>query len=404
MEHLRRTGPRRPHRTEAGALRILNVDTTRYAPLSPWFANALAEHAASTGAPTDLADEQMLRHGIFSSVQRFSERLRGRPSGLGIFRRNIVRKAQSLQPEMTLVVGGFFVDRTTVERVRRAGGGQVVCVLTDSPFNPRVQSRFMLDALGAYDVVFSTKRTILDALVNHGCRQVEHLEFAYEPALHHPEPPTTEFERERFGCDIAFVGSYEPARADSLLRLHAANPSWKIRAFGGGWPDHPELAERGIAVSGHANGRCYRLAVGGAKLALSYPRWDNGDTTSMRTFELPAMGGCLLAEYSDDQAALLQPGVEAAYFRDDDELVAQATRYLDDEAERSRLAAAGRQAIVAGGHAYRDRLAQILATVSAPGRCCARRCRSCCGRSASTGRPCPSGARRSRSSAHRRGR
>ncbi|MGE0878001.1 MAG: glycosyltransferase [Acidimicrobiia bacterium] len=347
---------------------MLNVDTTRYAPLSPWFAHAIADHCAEHGDTNALVDENMLRRGVLGSAQRLSERFTGHPAGLRLYRRDIVRRARALQPELTIVVAGFFVDRATVDRVREVSGGPVVCVLTDSPFNPRVQARFMLEALTSYDIVFSTKRRILDELRSHGCRRVEHLEFAYEPALHFPEPPSTDDEHARFDCDIAFIGSYEPARARSLLRLREAHPEWKVKAFGGGWSSHRDLESLGLSIGGHAVGRDYRLAASGARIALSHPRWDNADTTSMRTFELPAIGAFLLAEYSDDQAAILRPGVEAAYFRDDDDLIAQAERYLGDDVERSAIARAGRRAIVETGNRYHDRLDQIVGAVNAANR------------------------------------
>jgi spore maturation protein CgeB len=85
----------------------------------------------------------------------------------------------------------------------------------------------------------------------------------------------------------------------------------------------------------------------------------------MRTFEVPAMGGCLLAERTSDHERLFGRDGECVLYADTPaKAVAQVRRLLDRPAERDRLAAAAQQLIVTGPHAYRDRLAVILGAAS----------------------------------------
>lgn len=106
--------------------------------------------------------------------------------------------------------------------------------------------------------------------------------------------------------------------------------------------------------------RDYRLAVGGAKIAVNLVRRANRDDHVMRTFEIPACGGFMLTERSSSHEELFSEDNEAAFFGSPDELVAKVRSYLVRDEARARIAAAGYRKITQGQHTYADRLAEII--------------------------------------------
>jgi spore maturation protein CgeB len=82
----------------------------------------------------------------------------------------------------------------------------------------------------------------------------------------------------------------------------------------------------------------------------------------MRSLEIPAMGGCLLAEDTDEHRSLFgPPGDAAVYFRSIQQMLDKLRWLLSAEDERTRLALTAYRRIRAGRHTYEDRLRTMLA-------------------------------------------
>ena len=83
----------------------------------------------------------------------------------------------------------------------------------------------------------------------------------------------------------------------------------------------------------------------------------------MRSFEVPAMRGCMLAEDTSEHREMFGPNGEAViYFRSVPEMVDRARWLLENEAERKRLASAAHHRITGGRNTYADRLQTMLET------------------------------------------
>jgi spore maturation protein CgeB len=81
----------------------------------------------------------------------------------------------------------------------------------------------------------------------------------------------------------------------------------------------------------------------------------------MRTFEVAAMGACVLAEYTGEHEEILGPDGEAVvYFRSEGEMIERLRWLLDNDKERRRLGAAVRARITGGRNTYKDRLETML--------------------------------------------
>lgn len=103
----------------------------------------------------------------------------------------------------------------------------------------------------------------------------------------------------------------------------------------------------------------YARALAGAKIAIGLLSKRVPETTTTRSFEIPAMGTFLLAERTADHQALFDEGHEAAFFEGAEELAAQIRLYLNDDAARARIAQAGQHKCQTAGYATDQQFSRI---------------------------------------------
>jgi len=87
----------------------------------------------------------------------------------------------------------------------------------------------------------------------------------------------------------------------------------------------------------------------------------------MRSLEIPAMGGCLLAEDTAEHRVLFgPPGDTAVYFQTIPEMLDKLRWLLSADDERLRLAMTAYGRIRDGRHTYGDRLRTMLDLEAGP--------------------------------------
>jgi len=339
-------------------MRILYAETTAYAPSSAHFLEALEASAARGEHEFRFLDEAAFIRSSRSIAERIADRVAGRPlSGYQRLNRALVENAAAFSPEIILIGKGRWFTPASLEAAKKISGATIVNWATDDPFNRADNSRELLESIPLYDLYVCTKKEIMSDVKRTGCANVAYVRFGYKPEVHFPEAPVTDEERERFACDVVFVGGCDAHRIAYFEALIRAMPEVKLRLHGAYWERVRALRSylRGLAI-----GREYRLAIGGAKIAANLVRRANRDDHVMRTFEIPACGGFMLTEKSATHDELFAEDGEAAFFDSPDEFVAKIRSYLGRDEDRTRIAAAGHRKITKGRHAYGDRLAEIV--------------------------------------------
>ncbi|MGA2448250.1 MAG: glycosyltransferase [Polyangiaceae bacterium] len=279
-----------------------------------------------------------------------------RPPRLREFRRSIAATQSRVDARGFLGTGVCPLDARGLAGLGRAGVIRAN-FSTDDPWNPANGARWFLRALREYDVVFTPRRANIADFRRIGCPRVEYLPFAFEPTVHFPEPPDPRL-ADRFGCDVAFVGGGD---ADRLPYVDAlAEAGLRVRVFGGGWDRVARWRPRwgGAVIDGD-----YRQAVAHARVQLCLVRRANRDGHVMRSFELPAMRSCILAEDTPEHRDIYGPPEDenVAYFSGPHDLAAAAKRCLEDGERRDRMAARVFERVVERSHnTYRDRLASMV--------------------------------------------
>ena len=230
----------------------------------------------------------------------------------------------------------------------------------DDMFNPRNRSRTWDELLCDWDLCVTTKSFNVPEYRAAGAREVLFVDKAYSPSVHRPMPLAAE-ERMAFGGDVGFIGWPEAARERSMRFL--ARHGIAVRVWGP-WPTWNRV--RNLRVEGRPVwDDDYARAICAFKINLGFLRRVNRDRQTTRSIEIPACGGFLLAERTEEHQRLLREGVEADYFSDDRELLEKVRYYLSHESERARIAAAGLQRCRTGGYSNDERLTSILRHVLA---------------------------------------
>ena len=209
---------------------------------------------------------------------------------------------------------------------------------TDDPFNRADNSRELLKSIPLYDLYVCTKKEIMSDVRRAGCANVVYVRFGYKPEVHFPEAPATDEERERFACDVMFVGGCDAHRIAYFEALIRAMPDVKLRLYGAVLGARASAAAvcAGICGSAGLSARGRRREDSGEPC-----RRANRDDHVMRTFEIPACGGFMLTERSSTHEELFQEDREAAFFGSPDEFVAKVRSYLPRDARQSQHCRSG---------------------------------------------------------------
>ena len=290
--------------------------------------------------------------------------MRGRrPTRLREFSAKVLETCRDVRPNWLLATGIAPVEEAALKEIGKMHIFRLN-YLTDDPWNPAHRAPWFLCAAPQYDYVFSPRRATLGDLRRLGCLSACYLPFAYAPESHFPETPTSG-ERMRLQSDIVFAGGADRDRIPYMQSLIQAG--FDVALYGGYWERYPQTA---LAARGHADPSILRKIVNAAKVALCLVRRANRDGNVMRTFELAAMGACMLTEDTTDHRDLFGPeGQAVVYFRDQEEMVDKLRWLLAHEAERQRLREAVRRLVTQGRHTYRDRLQTMLAAVPSEATC-----------------------------------
>ncbi len=274
-----------------------------------------------------------------------------RPVYLGAFSAAVVRKCRAERPDLVLTTGLAPVNDLALKEIA-AMGIPVANFLTDDPWNPAHRAPWFMRALPHYQHVF-TPRHANEADLREHLRSVSYLPFAYAPEEHHPPVSISAEERNRWSGLVAFIGGADDDRVAMVRALVRAGVP--VGLWGGYWQEQPDLAAH---AHGHADAETCRKIVAAAGTNLCLVRRANRDGHSMRSYEMPAIGGCLLVEDTTDHQSLYGPDGEAVlYFSQIADLPARARVALSmTEGQCEILRQKARQKVDSSGNTYADRL------------------------------------------------
>ncbi|NPV76932.1 MAG: glycosyltransferase [Anaerolineae bacterium] len=332
-------------------MRVLLIGAGEFYHVGAFFKRALAE----LGYECTLINEQ-----LYTRLNSFKEKILFRLLGKQYtnYKRfnHDVFSACASKPEIILVIKGAWLSPDTIQQIRAFYTPILVNYATDDPFNLDVSTSDIVQSIPLYDFYITTKQRTISDITLAGGKNVVFIPFGYEPSLHFPEIPSSAYEIFKFSCEVCFIGAADRNRINLISKMLSRNQV-KLFLYGGFWDRYSQFRHvyRGMAL-----GRDYRLATSAAKISLGLVRHTNRDGHSMRTFEIPACGGFLLAERTKEHLMLFEEDKEAVFFSSDEELFDKINFYLMNDRSRERIRQAGLKRVRTSACTYTDRLREIL--------------------------------------------
>lgn len=233
---------------------------------------------------------------------------------------------------------GQMVNAKTLRYVRKK---QPKCrIVIFSPDNMALrhnQSQNFLNSVPYYHVTFTTKSFIIEDLKRLGAKNVFFVPKTYHADFHFPRQLSQD-DYARLGGDVGFIGMWEKERCESILYL--ATNGIKVRVFGEGeWLKYKNYPN--ITVDGKVFSDDYPKALKAFKISLCFLRKENKDQQTARTMEIPACGGFMLAERTNEHRELFVEGEEAEFFETNEELLKKCQYYLNHDEDRLKIVNAG---------------------------------------------------------------
>jgi hypothetical protein len=270
----------------------------------------------------------------------------------------IIDAAEAFRPTAIIILKGLHFGRDDIRRFREIAWTANINHDDFFSSNGNNWTPLQRGAVPEYDFVFVTRQANV-AEIRPLNRNVELFRFAYYPRLHRPVQ-WTGGGTSPHAVDVAFVGTWERQRARMLEELVERVPA-RYAIWGTQWEKLSRRSPlRKFVRGGAIAGDDMAMAVGHAKISLGFLRKENRDEYTQRSFEIPACGGCLLAERTPAHLELFREGVDAEFFdaADPDELTDKVRELIADAARRDALRSAG--ALRLGGHTYADRLRRFF--------------------------------------------
>lgn len=231
-----------------------------------------------------------------------------RPVHLEAFSESVVAECCKFKPDLVLVTGIAPVSASALRKLKQ-NGFRVVNFLTDDPWNRQHHAPWFLKALKLYDHVFTPRHANEPDLERHGVAAFSYLPFAYAPEDHHPPASLNESVRQKWSGLVAFIGGADADRVTVVRALVKAG--LPVGLWGGYWSDYEDLAPY---ARGHADSETCRQIIASASVNLCLVRRANRDGHSMRSYEIPAVGGCVVAEDTTDHRELYGIHGEAVFY------------------------------------------------------------------------------------------
>ena len=160
--------------------------------------------------------------------------------------------------------------------------------------------------------------------------------------------------------DVAFIGHYESDGRDELL-LKFFEQGFKVLLKGQRWEESCYF-EQLVECFGEIKPAYddYNEALNSSKVCLSFLSKLNNDTYTRRTLEIPATKTVMLAEYTNDQAAMFEPDVEAVYFSNYQEAVDKLKLLIGNPSLAGSIANAGYNKVLSGSYQLSHRVNDII--------------------------------------------
>ena len=224
------------------------------------------------------------------------------------------------------------------------------------------QTQQYLKCVPLYDYIVTNKSYIIDDLKKLGAQNVIFVNNSYEDSFHYPRELSAQ-EIKELGGDVGFIGAWEKERCESICYL--ADHGIKVRVFGvGKWADYKNYSPNLRIEERQLLGEDYCKSLQAFKISLCFLRKMNFDQQTTRSVEIPACGGFMLAERTDEHLSMFEEGKEAAFFSTNEELLDKCRYFLEHKEVRTIIANNGFKRCRESGYSNIETIRKVLIAIN----------------------------------------
>lgn len=277
--------------------------------------------------------------------------------GLGTLKLNAATKAIDFSKfELLLIDNRPFLFKSTLKFIRKKYPQlKIALVLTDDP-NGQYKSgwRLLKKTASLVDIHFVQRQQNVQELRSWGAKKVEMCYRSYDPTFHRKKPTI----KKNRNYDAGFIGSYEEQREASIKFL--IDNGIKVQVIGDGWDTGKYFDTIKPYYCGPSvYGELYVDCINSMQIALHFLRVGNRDEQDSRTFEIPACGTPMIAEYSSVHASLFDED-EVLFFRNNEELLQKVHYFMENPLVAAEYAEKASKRCIESGYDHKNTLTAVL--------------------------------------------
>ncbi|MBW2310379.1 MAG: glycosyltransferase [Deltaproteobacteria bacterium] len=272
--------------------------------------------------------------------------------------KKIVSLAAEKKPDIAIVTGGHRITASTVRALKDNG----ICTVLWT-IDPPLKFQPIIDVAPLYDHIFCQGTEAIELLYREGIFGAQWLPMACDPGEHRPVELSVE-EKEHYGNDIVFVGSYYPNRAELFEGL----VNFDFGIWGPGWEKLEAKSKLRRCIKGSHTPPSEWLKIYSASNIVLVTHYRDPKNrfpvhqASPRVFEALACKAFVISDDQRDVFSLFKDGEHLISFDNPGELIEKIKYYLDHYEERERIALQGREEVLKN-HTYEHRIEKLLSVV-----------------------------------------
>ena len=276
--------------------------------------------------------------------------------------KEIIKKISCNHYDIVWIDKGITIYPETLKAIKiKSPETKIIRYSPDNMVLRHNKSQQYVECIPLYDYMITNKSYIIEDMKKLGAKEVVFVNNSYSEEFHKPYELTKE-EKEYLGGDVGFIGFWEKNRCESILYL--ADNGVKVKVFGDAkWNKYTNYSPT-LTIMGHFLGNeNYCKSLNAFRISLCFLRKMNFDTQTTRTVEIPACGGFMMGERTDEHLNMFEEGKEAAFFSSNEELLQKCLYYLTHEEERKNIAEAGRKRAIVSGYSNESMIENIISSI-----------------------------------------
>jgi spore maturation protein CgeB len=272
--------------------------------------------------------------------------------------RDLISSVKNNKYDLVLVNNGWHLTGSTIDTVKK-NTKHVVLWSTDELYNDVFYSYIHPESYLKYDCIFSQRKHLFDFYRSKGIKRLEYLPLFYYPE--HQPVTIPENDKDMWGSDIAFMGTWSKAREKMLDVLEGLN----LKIWGGQWNKCSKDFEGKFEITNKiAWLEDMARVANSTKIIIDALTKEQNDKINMKNLQIPACGGFLITSRTDLLLELFEEDKEIVCYDTYEELKEKCKYYLLHEEERKIIAINAHKKVVNGRNAIIDRAKDILDVVN----------------------------------------